>query len=118
MSETTSNTTDQTTDERARTWAFTALALSLAALLGGGTLTNGVQSLFLESGSVGRVAFSLTLVAAPVLMSVVAMWLGGNAVASDDSLARPVGRAAQTISGLAILGAVLVAAAASAQSNL
>jgi hypothetical protein len=118
MSEPTSSTTDQTTDDRARTWAFTALGLGLAALMGGGILSNAVQTILLDQPNfvTSRWTFTLAVTGPPFVLGALAMWLGSNAVASDDSLARPVGRAAQTISGIAILGAVLVLVATATRS--
>ena len=84
--------------------------------MGGGILSNGVQSLLLESGSVRPWPFALTLVAAPLAMSAVALWLASNAAGSDDALARPMARAAQTIAGVAILGAVMMMIATATSS--
>ena len=110
-----------TVDEGARFRAFTALGLALAALLGGGVVANGLQWLLtyrfpaqLPAGP-GDPLYGLAIGGVPVAMSLVALWLASSATSSSDSVARPLARASQVLSGLAILGAVVLVIAVSTQ---
>ena len=118
MSElTTTTTASATVDESARFRALTALGVALAALLGGGVVATGLQWLLLDrfSANPGDPAYLLAIAGVPVAMSLVAQWLAYNAT-STDSLARPLARASQVLSVLAILGAVMLAIADAIQA--
>ena len=114
MSEQASATTaSATVDEGARFRAFTALGLALAALSGGGIVANGLQWVLLDrfSANPGDPSYLVAIVGVPAAMSLGALWLAHNATSSTDFLARPLARASQVLSVLAILGAVMLAIA-------
>ncbi|PKH37837.1 hypothetical protein SAMN05192575_101892 [Nocardioides alpinus] len=97
-------------DERARFRAFTALALALTALAGGGIIASALQWLVLDNYEAGPsdAIYLMTLGGAPLLLSIVACYLASTAMSSADLLARPLARASLVLSGLAILGAAVL----------
>jgi hypothetical protein len=113
MSELTTTTTSATVDEGARFRAFTALGLALAALMGGGVISTGLQWVvtYRFANGPGDPWLALAMGSAPLVLSLVALWLASSAVSSTDSLARPLGRSSQVLSVIAILGTVLVSVA-------
>ena len=113
MSETTS--TSVAVDESARFRAFTALALAVTALTGGGVVASALQWLVLDRlESRGETTYLMALGGAPLLLSVAALYLASTAMSSGDALARPMARSSLVLAGVAILGAaVLVVATAS-----
>lgn len=111
MSDTTSGTsTTVAVDESARFRAFTALTLALTALMGGGVIANGLQWLVMDSfeGVPSDTTYLMVLGGAPLVLSVVALYLASTAMSSADPLARPVARSSLVVSGLAILGAAVL----------
>ena len=117
MSELKATDTSSTVDEGARFRAFTALALALAALMGGGVFSTGLQWLanYRFVNSPDDPSYALALASAPLVMSVMALWLASSAASSTDSIARPLARSAHVLSIAAILGAALVAVAVLSQ---
>ena len=107
MSETTSTTV--AVDESARFRAFTALALAVTALTGGGVVANALQWLVMDRlPSRGDATYLMALGGAPLLLGVVALYLASTSMSSADALARPIARSSQVLSGVAILGAAVL----------
>lgn len=96
-------------DEKARTVAFTALALALAALMGGGVFAQAAQWVLLGSDDMGtsQGSFTAALVAGPLCLGVAALGLGLSTT-SEDRLARPVARAAVFVAAVALLGVLVL----------
>jgi hypothetical protein len=110
---TTTSTGSATVDEGARFRAFTALSLALCALMGGGVMSTGLQIVvnyrFVDSP--GDPSYAMVLGSAPLVLSLVALWLASGVVASSDTLASPLGRCTRVLAVVGILGAVLVTVA-------
>ncbi|WP_246856043.1 hypothetical protein [Nocardioides xinjiangensis] len=113
MSETTTGPgTTAAVDDGARFRAFTGLGLALVALTGGGVVANGVQWLVIGRFPAGDdLTYWSVVGGVPLLMGLVGLWLGTGAASSADALARPLGRATQALSALAVLGAVVLVVA-------
>ena len=107
MSQTSTTTV---TDEAARFRAFTALGVALTGLMGGGVFATSFQWLtmraFNENGS--DQFYWIGVAVGPLLLSIVALYLASTAMATDDTLARPVARASLATSVLAAVGALLL----------
>lgn len=98
-------------DERARVRAFTAIGLALSALAGGGLFATSFQWLAMKAfnDTAGSDRFYwIGIALGPLAMALVALLLAGTTTSSDDTLARPLARAAVTLSALAVVGSVLL----------
>lgn len=100
------------TDEAARFRVFTAFGIALTALFGGGVFAPALQflSMKLFNDAQSDQIYFTGLAASPLVMALVALWLGSSAMRSTDPLVRPLARATLVIGALAAVGAFLLLA--------
>ena len=104
--------TTAATDEAARFRVFTAFGVALTALFGGGVFAPALQflSMKLFSDAQSDQVYFTGLAASPLVMALVALWLGSTAMRSTDPLVRPLARATLVIGALAAVGSFLLLA--------
>jgi hypothetical protein len=79
--------------------------------MGGGVFAHAAQWVLLDGPGMngyGGDTFTLAIVAGPLCLGVIALALGLMSGSSQDNLARPVGRAAVFVAGVALLGSLVL----------